>query len=46
MLDFLNVAKLFFKKLGFTSCEAEQLLQGMQLQKKKYKKIKTYRKSV
>ena len=35
-----------FFKLGFTPGKAEQLLGGMELQKKKYKKIKKYRKSV
>ena len=35
---------LFFFKLGFTPCNAEQPLQGMELQKKKQKKIKVYRK--
>ena len=28
----------FFKKLGFTPCKAEQLLQGIGLQKKEVKK--------
>ena len=37
---------IFFKKLGLTPCKAEQLLQGMELQKKKHKKIKAYRKSL
>ena len=37
---------IFFKKLWFTPCKAEQLLQGMELQKKKHKKIKAYRKSL
>ena len=36
---------IFLKKLGFPPCKAEQLLQGMELQKKKHKKIKAYRKS-
>ena len=35
-----------FFKLGFTPGKAEQLLRGMELQKKKYKKIKKHRKSV
>ena len=37
---------IFLKKLGFPPCKAEQLLQGMELQKKKHKKIKAYRKSL
>ena len=36
---------LFFK-LGFTPCKAEQPLQGMELQEKKHKNIKAYRKSL
>ena len=31
--------------MGFTPCKAEQPLQGMELKKKKYKKITAYRKS-
>ena len=30
--------------MGFTPCKAEQPLQGMKFQKKKHKKIKSYRK--
>ena len=37
--------KQFFY-LEFTPCNAEQLLRGMELEKKKYKMIKAYRKSV
>ena len=37
--------KIFFK-LGFTPCKDEQPLHGMELQKKKHKKIKAYKKSV
>ena len=32
------VAKQFFFKLGFTPCKAEQPLQGIELQEKKFKK--------
>ena len=31
---------IFFKKLGFTPCKAEQLLQGMELQKRSTKRLK------
>ena len=37
---------LFFFKLGFTPCKAQQALWSMELQKKKDKKVKAYRRSV
>ena len=37
---------IFKKKLGFTSCMTEQPLRGMELQKKKQKKIEVCRKYV
>ena len=37
---------IFFFKLRFTSCKAEQPLQGMELQEKEAQKIKPYRKSL
>ena len=43
---FFNLNIFFFKKLGFTPCKVEQLLQGMELKKKKCKKIEAYKKSV
>ena len=36
----------FLFKLGFTSCKAEQPLQGMGLQEKEAQKDKAYRKSI
>ena len=46
-LEFLifHVTRYFFE-LGFTPCKFEQPLQGIELQKKKHKKIKAYKKSV
>ena len=37
-LNFFIIIIIF--KIGFTPCKAEQPLQGMELQKKKHKKIK------
>ena len=37
---------MFFFKLGFTPCKAEQALQDMELQGKEAQKIKACRKSV
>ena len=37
---------IYFFKLGFTPCKAEQPLRGMELQEKSTKKITGYRKSV
>ena len=42
-LIFINI---YIKKLELTSCRFEQPLQGMELQKKKHKNVKTYKKSV
>ena len=42
LLDFV----LYFFYLGFTPRKAEQPLQGMELQEKKHKKVKAYKKSV
>ena len=36
----------FFKKIGIHSMQAEQPLQGMELQQKKHKKNKAYKKSL
>ena len=41
-----KLGEIFFKKLGFTPSKAEQSLQDMELQKKKYKKITACRKSI
>ena len=43
--DFKIIGEGVFK-LGFSPCKAKQPQQGMELQKKKYKKMKAYRKSV
>ena len=43
-LNFFIIIIIF--KIGFTPCKAEQPQQGMELQKKKHKKIKPYRKSL
>ena len=37
---------MFFFKLGFTQCKAEQPIQDIKLQEKRTQKIKAYRKSV
>ena len=42
----INFSGWLEKKLGFTQCKAEQSLKDMELQEKKYTKIKAYRKSV
>ena len=42
---FINIF-IFYFQLRFTPCKAEQPLQGMELQEKKHKKIRAYRKSV
>ena len=43
--DFKIIGEGVFK-LGFSPCKAKQPQQGMELQKKKYKKMKAYWKSV
>ena len=35
---FFSLNIFFFKKLGFTSCKVEKLLQGMELQEKEVQK--------
>ena len=42
----VRMEAMFFLKLGFTPCKAEQPLQGMELQEKEAQKIKAYRKSL
>ena len=37
---------IFFLLLVFTPCKAEQPPRGMELKKKKHKKVKAYRKSI